>query len=149
MKKFRYRLEPLLKVKSHIEKQRQKEHAVALQQVFNQKDRLAELSEERDRTFSFQRSHAQGPVRVHQLLATSRYIVKLKRDAMMGAEMLKALETEAERKRELLVEASRERKIYEKLKEKQQTKFNGEIDEHDRKTLDEMAVVTFAHRRRH
>jgi flagellar export protein FliJ len=48
----------------------------------------------------------------------------------------------------MLVQAAKERKIYEKLRERQQTKFNQEVEQHDRKALDEMAVVTFVHRRR-
>lgn len=148
MKKFRYRLEPLLKVKSHTEKQRQKDHAVALSHVFRQKDRLEAISEEKARTFEYQRSQFHGPIRVHQLLATSRYIMKLKRDTITGAELLSALEGEADRKRELLVEAAKERKIYEKLKERQQVKFFVEAEQHDRKTLDEIAIVTFAYRHR-
>ncbi len=149
MKKFRYRLEPILKIKSHTEKQRQKEHAVALQQVYRQKEQLSEIDRERERTFEFQRSRLQGPIRTHQLLAGSRYLVRLKRDTMTGSELLKGLEREAERKRLQLVEASKQRKIYEKLRERQETKFNQEVEQHERKTLDELAVTTFVHRRRH
>ena len=149
MKKFRYRLEPILKIRSHTEKQRQKEHAVALQQVYRQKEQLSEIDRERERTFEFQRSRLQGPFRTHQLLAGSRYLVRLKRDTMTGGELLKGLEREAERKRLQLVEASKQRKIYEKLRERQETKFNQEVEQHERKTLDELAVTTFVHRRRH
>lgn len=146
MKKFRYRLEPILKIRHHTEKQRQKDHAAALQQVYRQKEHLSELDTERERTFEFQRSQLEGPIRTHQLLAASRYLVRLKRDTMTGTELLKGLERETERKRLLLVQASKERKIYEKLRERQQAKFNQEVEQHDRKELDELAVVTFVHR---
>ncbi len=149
MKKFRYRLEPILKIKSHTEKQRQKDHAAALQQVYRQKEHLAAIDNERSRTFDFQRTRLEGRIHTHQLLAASRYLVRLKRDTMSGSELLKGLEREAERKRQQLVQASRERKIYEKLRERQEAKFNQEVELHDRKTLDELAVVTFVHRHRH
>jgi len=148
MKKFRYRLEPILKIRSHAEKQRQKEHAAALQQVYRQQEHLSEIDKEKERTFEFQRTRLQGSIRTHQLLAASRYLVRLKRDTMTGTELLKGLERETERKRQLLVQASRERKIYEKLRERQETKFNQEVEQHERKALDELAVVTFVHRRR-
>ncbi|PWB67861.1 flagellar export protein FliJ [candidate division GN15 bacterium] len=148
MKKFRYRLEPILKIRSHVEKQRQKDHATALQQVYRQKEQLAAIDQERARTFAFQRAKLEGRIHTQQLLSASRYLVRLKRDTMTGSELLKGLEREAERKRQLLVQASRERKIYEKLRERQETKFNQEVEQHDRKTLDELAVVTFVHRHR-
>ena len=148
MKKFRYRLEPILKIRSHVEKQRQKDHASALQQVYRQKEHLSEIDKEKTRTFEFQRTRLQGPIRTHQLLAASRYLVRLKRDTMTGTELLKGLERETERKRQLLVQASRERKIYEKLRERRQTKFNNDVEQQERKALDELAVVTFVHRRR-
>lgn len=149
MKKFRYRLEPILKIRSHVEKQRQKDHASALQQVYRQKEHLSEIDKEKTRTFELQRTRLQGPIRTHQLLAASRYLVRLKRDTMTGTELLKGLERETERKRQLLVQASRERKIYEKLRERRQTKFNNDVEQQERKALDELAVVTFVHRRRH
>jgi len=148
MKKFKYRLEPILKIKSHAEKQRQKEHAAALQQVYRQKEQLSAIDGERERTFAFQRTRLQGTIQTQQLLAASRYLVRLKRDTLTGSELLRGLERESERKRQMLVQAAKERKIYEKLRERQQTKFNQEVEQHDRKALDEMAVVTFVHRRR-
>lgn len=149
MKKFRYRLEPILRIRSHAEKQRQKEHAAALQQVYRQKEHLSDIDKDKARTFEFQRTRLQGSIRTYQLLAASRYLVRLKRDTMTGTELLRGLERETERRRQLLVQASRERKIYEKLRERQEAKFNQEVEQHDRKALDELAVVTFVHRRRH
>lgn len=148
MKKFKYRLEPILKIKSHAEKQRQKEHAAALQQVYRQKEQLSAIDAERRKTFDFQRSKLQGTIQTPQLLAASRYLVRLKRDTITGSELLRGLERESERKRLMLVQAAKERKIYEKLKERRQAKFNQEVEQHDRKTLDELAVVTFVHRHR-
>jgi flagellar protein FliJ len=149
MKKFRFRLEPILKIKDHTEKQKQKDHAAALQNVYRQQDALTAIDRERSRTFEFQRTQLVGPMKAYQVLASTRYLVKLKRDTLMGTELLKGMEREAERKRQALVEASRERKIYEKLKERQRTAFLQDIEQTERKVLDEMAVVTFAHRRRH
>ena len=148
MKKFKYRLEPILKIKSHAEKQRQKEHAATLQQVNRQKEQLSEIDAERENTFAFQRTRLQGPIQTQQLLAASRYLVRLKRDTMTGTELLRGLERESERKRKLLVQAAKERKIYEKLRERRQAKFNQEVESQDRKALDELAVVTFVHRHR-
>ncbi|MCM2271771.1 MAG: flagellar export protein FliJ [candidate division Zixibacteria bacterium] len=148
MKKFRYRLEPVLKVKAHVEKQRQKEHAVALQQVYLQKEKLASISSEREQTCEQQRQRLTGPLRPHQLLAASRYLVKLKRDTITGSELLRGLEREAEVRRMRLVEATKQKKIHEKLKDRLQHRFISEFEEKEKKELDEIAVSGYSFRKR-
>ncbi len=148
MKKFAYRLEPVLKMKAHVEKQRQKEHAVAMQQVYIQQDKLESIAAEKQLTLESQRERLTGPLRPHQLLVASRYLVKLKRDTLTGTELLRALEREAETRRMRLVEATKQKKIHEKLKEKLQKKFVEEIETHEKKELDEIAVNGYRFRHR-
>ena len=76
----------------------------------------------------------------------SRYYLKLKRETLAGLELLRWLETEAEAKRRKLVDASRERKIYEKLKERQNAKFNQATELILNKENDEIAANTFRYR---
>ena len=47
MQKFKYRLETLLKVKSQIEKEKQRDHAEALRKVYEQKERLNRIDSKR------------------------------------------------------------------------------------------------------
>jgi flagellar FliJ protein len=148
VKKFAYRLEPVLKMKAHVEKQRQKEHAVAMQQVYIQQDKLESIAAEKQQTFESQRQRMTGPIRPHQLLVASRYLIKLKRDTLTGTELLRALEREAETRRMRLVEATKQKKIHEKLKEKLQKKFVEEIETHEKKELDEIAVNGYRFRHR-
>lgn len=148
MKKFRYRLEPVLKMKAHVEKQRQKEHAVALQQVYLQQEKLESITAERRQTCELQRTRMTGTLRPHQLLSASRYLVKLKRDTITGSELLRGLEREAETRRVRLVEATKQKKIHEKLKEKLQQKFVAAFEDHEKKELDEIAVNGYCFRKR-
>ena len=143
MKKFQFRLEPVLRLKAHREKQRQKEHALAVRQVTMQQERLASLEGDKSRTFDHQRRMQAGPISAGRLLITSRYLVKLKRDALTGREVLRGLEKTAETRRHELVEAARERKTYEKLKEKRKSAFEQDVARRERKELDEIAVTRF------
>lgn len=144
MKKFKFRLEPLKKIKEHVEKQRQKEHAVALQRVVAQKDQLDELERSRLGVMTLQREKQgqAGTVSPMELLTYSRYYLKLKRERIAGVEILRGLEIESENKRLKLVEASRQRKIYEKLKERQMEKFNKSTELILGKENDEIAANT-------
>lgn len=148
MKRFQYRLEPLLRIKSHQEKQRQKEHAAALMQVLRQKESLAAIENDRRATIDHQRSLSEGRVTAYRLQVATRYLLKLKRDTLTGEELLKGLERETERRRLRLVDATKEKKIFEKLKERQREKYLVEIETVEKKELDEIATRAYVGRHR-
>jgi flagellar FliJ protein len=139
MKKFKYRLEALLKVKEHVEKERQKEHAQAVQGVQNQKDALARLDQTKLDTLNKQRDVMQGTMSVAEMLVYGRYLQKLKREKIGGEEVLTAFEKMEKKRREKLLEAARERQIQEKLKEKQFEKHYDAILDAEIKETDEIA----------
>ncbi|MCK4373036.1 MAG: flagellar export protein FliJ, partial [candidate division Zixibacteria bacterium] len=129
MKKFKYRLQALLKVKEHIERERQREHASAVQKVHQQSNELDRLDRSRDSNVSQQRDQMKENLLVAEMLVYSRYLARLKRERLAGTELLKALEEEREKKRTDLVEAAKERRVLEKLKERQLAKHNAEIEQ--------------------
>ena len=143
MKRFKYRLQSLLNVKSHVEKEKQKEHAAALQQVHNQQRQLTEVGHRRTNTFSAQRGLQKDRITLAELLVCTRYLVKLKKDTVVGNELLRGFEKNAEEKRQDLVEASKQRKIYEKLKEKQLDRFYKEVKMMETKETDEVANTSY------
>jgi len=145
-KKFKFRLEPLLKLRRHREKERQKDHSAAAAEVHRQKLELQTVDHNRLRALDHQRQRLTGSISVAEALVYSRYLMKLKRQRLAGTGLLHALEKEAERKRRKLIEAARERKTYELLKDKQHLRHRQGIEKQDQKELDEVAVTS--HRRR-
>ncbi|MCK4460857.1 MAG: flagellar export protein FliJ [candidate division Zixibacteria bacterium] len=143
MKKFKYRLQALLKVKEHIERERQKEHATALQKVHHQSNELDRLDRSRDSSLSQQRGQMKENLLVAEMLIYSRYLARLKRERLAGTELLKALEEEKEKKRTDLVEAAKERRVLEKLKERQLAKHTAEVEQVLTKEGDEIAVTCY------
>jgi len=148
MKKFKYRLETLLKVKSQIEKEKQREHAETLRKVYEQKERLNQIDCKRRDNMGRQRQAQEGTFSIVDMLFFTRYFLKLKRETIAGGELLRGLQRTTEEKRQDLVKASKERKIYEKLKEKQQKKYNDEIEMVEKKELDEIATNGFCYKHR-
>ncbi|MDH3892622.1 MAG: flagellar export protein FliJ [candidate division Zixibacteria bacterium] len=146
MKKFKYRLQALLRVKEHIEKERQKVHAVAVQKVHQQTDELDRIHDSRQENLSSQRRQMTQHVSVAEMLVYSRYLTRLKREQLAGTELLNVLKGEAEEKRVELVAAAKDRRVLEKLKEKQSTKHHAEIDQAMTKENDEIALI--CHRRK-
>lgn len=143
MKKFKYRLQALLKVKEHIERERQREHASAVQKVHQQSNELDRLDRSRDSNLSQQRDQMKENLLVAEMLVYSRYLARLKRERLAGTELLKALEEEREKKRTDLVEAAKERRVLEKLKERQLAKHNAEIEQVLTKEGDEIAITSY------
>ncbi|RKX23975.1 MAG: flagellar export protein FliJ [Candidatus Zixiibacteriota bacterium] len=147
-KKFKFRFEPLLKVRKHTEKERQKQLATSLKEVQDQQGMLTEMDKERLGATERQRTRMCGPISLAETLVYSRFLVKLKRQRLAGAELLHGLEKEAEQRRRKLVEAARERKIYEMLKEKQQFRHRQEMEKTEQKETDEIASSSFLRQRK-
>ncbi len=147
MKKFKYRLESLLKIKEHIEKEKQKALAHAMGKVSEQQNSLDSIDKDRVGTLDGQRSTLSGRISLAEALVYSRYLLKLKRDSFQGGELLSVLENKAEDRRVELVGASRERQIYDKLKEKLKERHISDLKEAERKQVDEMATTHFIRNR--
>lgn len=148
MKKFQYRLQSILRIKEHIETERQKEFATAAQQVQNQTKSLQQINRLQSSTCDRQRRSTRKCISLAEMLVYTRYLVKLKRDRITGNEVLKALNQTVEEKRALLVVAAKERKIYQKLKEKRQEDFDKEVEADARKESDEIASNAFRQKNR-
>lgn len=143
MKKFRYRLQALLKAKEYIEKQKQKEHAAALQEVYDQELTLKQMAKGKKDILSRQRRGMTGSLSVAEMLIYTRHILKLKRDMLAGEELLNVLKKDEEERRRFLLEASKERKIYEKLKERRHEQFTKAVQLQATKENDETALNSF------
>ena len=148
MKKFKFRLQPLLRVREHTEKERQKELAVVLHQIRGQQNTLIELSQSRTATMSSQRGDSIGSLSARNLLVHSRYLLRLKGQELTDCEVLKELEAKADDCRERLAEASKQKKIFEKLKEKQFENHRLENEKAENAELEEIAIMSFTRRRR-
>lgn len=140
MKKFKFRLEPLLKLRAYKEKEEQKVHAAALQKVFNQKDTLTNLNTDRVNNQKSLRNFLSGCLDLSTLSGYSRYFMKIKKDEYFGREILKVFQKDTEEKRLKLLEATKQRKIYEKLKEKHHEKYNHEFEQAVQKEQDEIGT---------
>ncbi len=140
MKKFKYRLEPLLKLKAYREKEEQKVHAAALQKVYSQENSLVNINSDRTNNQKSLRNVQSGKLNLSLLSSYSRYFVKLKKDEFIGREMLQVFKKDTEEKRLKLLEATKQRKIYDKLKEKHHEKYTHELEQLIQKEQDEIAV---------
>ena len=144
MKKFKYRFEPLLKVKSEIEKQKQKEFAQVKQKVNNQTQKIKQTDKNFNNSLDRQRQEQTNKISVAEMLVYGRYFVKLKKDNITNNEMLRALNMELEKKRKSLVESTTEKKKYEKLKENLLIRYKSDFTKAETKENDETASNNYS-----
>jgi len=148
MKKFRFRLDPILRLKEHEEKERQKAHAAALGQVTAQDEKLQLIQADRGGKQENLRNRLEGPLNIQNLTAYNRYFVKLNRDELTGREMLRAFKKNAEEKRQHLIEATRQRRKYEKLRERYRERHDRESNLLEQKEQDEIAAQITQYKKR-
>lgn len=148
MKKFKYRLEPLLKVKSEIEKQKQKELADTHRKVVAQKQKLSALEGDKSDMVKSQREKLSDKFSIAEMLIYARYMMRLKRQKITDSEILKVMNMEFEKKRKLLLEATTERKKFEKIKENLHLKYLTELAKRESKDADESARISHQNKSR-
>jgi len=137
----------MLQIKKHLEREKQKTHGAASRKVVEQESYLSDLNRSREKTQCQQRAMLSGGINPNQLVNYSRFYLKLKKQELTGREILKAYIAEREKRRLELVEATRQKKIYEKLREHRMDTFNREIELLTQKDQDEMAAKMHINKR--
>ncbi|MFW6005580.1 MAG: flagellar export protein FliJ [Desulfonatronovibrionaceae bacterium] len=76
----------------------------------------------------------------------NHFIDRLEFDLKQAEARLKELSREVNLRRKILIQASKDKKIIEKLKYNQKMKFDHEQEKKEQKEFDEMAVVRYEHK---
>ncbi len=144
---FRFRLETLLRLRLAERDQRRAELAKAL--------RAEELLRGEERTLEGQQSEAAtrsrqlkspGAANVDALLETHRYEIVLAAQRRQLKQQIAQVEAETERRRQALVEADRQVRVLEKLRERQAAAWTKAAQRQEVKQFDELAIVGYGRR---
>ena len=143
MAKFRFRLSTLLRLRENLRDDCRQQLIAAQRAEEIIAARIAALDEE----LAVLRLHSlvasrPGPVNVDRLLDSGRYEMMLKAERHAADEQRQAVVAEIDRRRQALVEADREVKSLEKLREQQMLRHRTEEARREMKRLDETAVQT-------
>lgn len=140
MSHFQFRLQTLLKIRENERQQRQADLAKALEaEAIVQRELDAAAAEIAGAKAKIRALSAGGELPVDSVLELQRYGLQLRVHSAVLAEKLNQVRAEAERRRALLVEANRQVRILEKLRETQATAFETEQLQREQKVLDEVA----------
>jgi flagellar export protein FliJ len=140
MSKFKFRLATLLRLREAFRDERQ----VALTDAYHADDVLRQRQEElAAQIAALKGAHRQavgpGHVNVDSLLDTHRYELTLRAATAQIVQRREQVAVEIERRREALVQANRDVRVLEKLREHQTSRHREEEAQRELKLLDEVA----------
>lgn len=147
-KTFKFKLQNVLDYKKDLEdKEKEKlarilaelEKAIAYKQMLEQKRVQAKVE--------LKEKQKAGGIDVNQLRFYTNYLKKLDRDILQAAMLIEQIKAREREQRLALLEAVKERKKYEKVKEKHKEEFDAEEADKERKLIDELATIKAARRR--
>jgi flagellar FliJ protein len=140
MTRFHFRLQTLLKLREADRQQRRVELAQAYQAEKLLQRQFSNLTQQ-ERTLQKQSRFylAPGRVPVERLRDAHRHVLLLKAQAQQLLEKQGQLEEEIERRRRALIEADRQVRVLEKLRERQLEQHRATEDAREVKALDEVA----------
>jgi flagellar FliJ protein len=141
MPKFKFRLATLMRLRENTRDERRSELAEAYRVDDLIKQRIESLVAEMD-SLKTQRRATAGPgtVDVDSLVEAQRYEAALKTQQAQFKEQRQAIAGEIQSRQQRLVEANREVRVLEKLREKQLDKYRKEENRREAKVLDEVAL---------
>ncbi|MES2965875.1 MAG: flagellar export protein FliJ [Bdellovibrionota bacterium] len=142
--KFEFSLESLLDHRRRVEEMAQRDWAEAQGKVDRAVAKLSEyydqVDEARQRSASLE---SQGGAQAGALISNSEFIGGQKYRIEAQRQTIRGLKEEAERLQEILIEAAKETKTLEKLKERQMEEFKLKRRKLEAKEMDELVVTRF------
>lgn len=144
MSSFRFRLETLHRLRVSDRDQRRAELAKAQRAedtLLGQADTLAR--EQNDVQELSRKLASPGAADVDRLIASHRYELVLRARSQQLAAQIHQVRGEVERRRQVLIDADRQVRVLEKLRERQQGAHQVRAEKLEQKQLDEQTLVGF------
>jgi flagellar FliJ protein len=139
MPKFVFQLEGVLRHRKMLEEQRQRELGVAQAEMAAMQAELRSMDEATQGVSGDVRDNRlTGTLDMAFLAAHRRYVLAMQRKALALAQRMAAQQQVVDAARRQLAEAAKQRKIIEKLRERQQERWRGEQSRKESAELDEI-----------
>jgi flagellar FliJ protein len=148
MKKFQYRLQPLLHLRQQVEDEKKRKVGALQTEINDQQNRAlkraARIQQEGE---ILRRQHESGKIDLEWVSHYRRYVTHTQQAIAQRIAEVARIQKKLNGARLELNEAAKNRRILEKLKEKQQERFEAEIRHRERIEEDEIGTRMFLHNR--
>ncbi|HEX2972503.1 MAG TPA: flagellar export protein FliJ [Tepidisphaeraceae bacterium] len=141
MPAFRFQLEGVLRYRKSIERERQRQVAVIQGELQAFQDELKQLDRDvQDASAELRQNRLTGRLDLNFLLAHRRFVAAMQRKAMGVAQKMALVQRRLDESRKALTEAAVQRKVIEKLRERQYQRWLAAMDKREREELDEIGM---------
>jgi flagellar FliJ protein len=137
MKKFKFRLERIRKFKEQLEDERKRGLAISQNKLMSEKEKLSLVVATRNKYLAIFGIRSTGNINMRDLIVGKRHLDKLAADIVVQTKATKFAEHEVATAQKALLEAVKEKKKYEKLKERQLENYRKDNLQSENKELDE------------
>jgi flagellar protein FliJ len=144
MPRFVFKLESVLRQRLRIERQRQRDLALAMEQMRQLEQELRSLNNSMQATAEqLRRGHLIGRLDMGLLAAHRRYAAAMQRKGQALVQRLAAMQPQLAAKRAEVIEAAKRRKAIELLKQRRFEQWQAEESRREQAALDEVSNQMF------
>ena len=144
MKKFRFRLQPVLKLREQQEEQKQRAVGVLQSEIAEQQRQALVMAEVVKEQGQILKDHfSQGNVDVNWISYYQGYVSNMQRSIAEKINTVGQVQKKLAQARSELAEAAKQTKIIEKLKEKRKTRYDKQLQRQETFEQDELATNMF------
>ena len=140
MARFVFKLEGVLRHRERIEQDRQRELAIVQADMVQLQNELRAFNGEVQRNVAAARGQLVGKLDMGYLAAHRRYMLGMQRKVHDLAQRMAAQQQRVDEARRNLTEATKQKKILEKLRERQQERWAAEQNRREAGALDELTT---------
>lgn len=140
---YQFSLEPVLQHRLTIEENLQRELADIQQHQLRMRRQEDELEQQRQKLYAEIRQRHKFGITISEGLTFADFSTALNLEIELLKVELQQLERKVEKKRQELLEAVKNRKILDKLKERQTIAYQGRLQKKEQDFLDEMGMNAF------
>jgi len=138
---FKYQFETILNLKTRMEDMKKGELKLALEKLEREKQKLVSLENEKELQHQILKEKQEGKFTVEDLKLFNNYINALNKKIDYQVTMVAKEEKKVNKVREELIKASKEKKMFEKLKEKKLEEYMQEYYAQEQQVVDN--IVSF------
>lgn len=138
MKKFNFRLQRVIEIRETKKKECQRRLSSSQQELLSEEDRLKKCVLNSLRSQEGMRKALEASCKAGSLIALDSWIKRQDVELDMQSDRTKKQRHDVERKRKALVQASKEKKILERLKERRAEEHRAEVQREEQAFLDEL-----------
>jgi flagellar protein FliJ len=143
-RRFTFRFDTMLKIRRQREDEHKRIVAARLREIRQSRGQLDSLDRQiHDELASIRRGQEPGAIDMTQVVRHRRWLGHLHKAVLDGQAQLGCLEAKLAQERVVLAEAAKQRRILEKLKERQYERFLKEQDRLETMAADDMTTVRY------